>query len=54
MGAVCVVTDLGITYWVGGWMVVELMFLPIVARATHLQSKRVQLPYVCLQSGCVV
>jgi len=35
-------------------MVVELMFLPIMARATHVQSKRMQLPYVFLQSGCAV
>jgi hypothetical protein len=39
---------------VGGWMLVELMFLPIVARATHVQKKRVRLSYLCLYSGCVV
>jgi len=56
VSAVCVVTDLSVTYWGGGcgWFVVELMFLPIVARATHVQSKRMHLLYLCLQSCCVV
>ena len=46
----CVVTNWGITY-LSGWMGDDgIMFLPIVARATHVQGERerVQLPYLRL------
>ena len=39
---------------VGGWMMVELMFLPIIARATHVQRETVvALPFFIVRLLCI-
>jgi hypothetical protein len=36
-----------------GWLMVELVFLPIMAIFAHVHGQRVRLPYLCLKQVVV-